>query len=185
MNSKKFHFESSAGSRAGRKMSPAIADYAPAFFGLLATRLTDRIVEEGANVADARGIETPPRCMSTMVTLARGPMGVSEISRAIGISHVAVMKNTRRLTNLGLVRTGRDPSDARRKPIELTPKGERAAFDVIEFVTALQEVYREIFAEIGVDAYDALEKFDEALDRQSFFDRLDKVTQSSGNCGPG
>lgn len=155
-----------------------ILNYAPAFFGLLATRLTDLIVEEGGRVAAQRGIETPPRCMSTMLTLLAGPKGVSELARELGMSHVALIKIVRQLTELGFVEVGTDPQDRRRRPVTLTRAGDRAARDVERFVMRLRLVYHDLFEEIGVDAHAALLKMEAAFRSRSFYDRLDEKTRS-------
>ncbi|MFN2100103.1 MarR family winged helix-turn-helix transcriptional regulator [Altererythrobacter sp. MF3-039] len=149
-----------------------VEQFAPGFFALVAARLSERIVEEGAEIAAASGIVTPARCMSTIVALTSGPKGVSELGRMMGVSHVAAMKNVRSLSELGFVQTGIDPSDARRKPIHLSNAGRTEAAQVIEFVQALQAVFREVDREIGESAYDSLLRFEEALDRQSLSSRI-------------
>jgi DNA-binding MarR family transcriptional regulator len=159
-----------------KRSETAIDVYAPAFLGLLATRVVDRLVEDGARIAKAQGISVPPRCMSTIMTLAKGPIGVSEISRQLGVSHVAVIQHVRQLADLGLVRTLTDPNDARRKPVELTAKGKQAAREVAQFLEAAQQVYRDIFAETGTDVYEALTKIESTLNRISFFERMEAAT---------
>ncbi len=154
-----------------------ILKYAPAFFGLLATRLTDLVVDEGGRVSAERGIETPPRCMSTMLTLLDGPKGVSELARELGMSHVALIKIVRQLTELGFVEIGADPEDRRRRPVALTEIGHKAALDVERFVMRLRVVYFDLFDEIGVNVHDAMRKMEAALRKRSFYDRLEKATR--------
>ena len=153
-----------------------ILAYAPAFFGLLATRLTDLIVDEGGRVAAARGVRTPTRCMSTMLTLLAGPKGVSELARDLGMSHVALIKIVRQLSELGFVETGEDPADRRRRPVSLTEDGVAAAREVEWFVGHLRTVYLDLFDEIGVNVHDAMRRMETALTARSFFARLDART---------
>lgn len=158
---------------AGEAPERTIMAYAPAFFGLLATRLTELIVDEGGQIAASRGIETPARCMSTILILLDGEKGVSELARELGLSHVALIKIVRQLNALGFVETGADPNDRRRRPIKLTKKGLKAARDVESFIAHLQLVYLELFEEIGVNVHDALRKMEAALRTRSLYDRLD------------
>ena len=156
----------------------SIENLAPAFFGLLTTRVSDRIVADGSRVASSLGIPVPARCMSTIITLSHGPKGVSEIARALGVSHVAAMKNIRKLSSLGFTVTRSDPKDARRKPIEFTPKGRKAARQLHIFVEHIRQVYLDIFSEIDVNVYDAMSKFEAALVRRSFHERLSEATRA-------
>lgn len=155
-----------------------VEQFKPAFMALVAARLSERIIEEGAEIAASLGIITPARCMSTMVVLERGPKGVSELGRMMGVSHVAAMKNVRLLSELGFVEVGSDPNDARRKPIYLTDRGRKEAAQVIEFVTTLQSAFREVEHEIGISVQDSLTQFEQALDRRSLLSRLATLAES-------
>jgi len=155
-----------------------VGAYAPAFLGLLANRVVERIVEEGARYAAQADVRTPVRAMSTMLALRAGPATVTELAQMLGVSHATAIKNTRTLAELGLVTRGVDKKDARRRPLSLTPQGEDAAREADRFMRRARTAYREIFAEIGADAYAALAAMEAALDRKGFDVRLREAGES-------
>lgn len=154
--------------------------YAPAFFGLLANRLIDHIVETGASVAVEQQIGAPVRAMSTLLLLTEGPLTVTELATRLGVSHPGAIKTTRDLISRGLLRRSVDPSDMRRRPLALTGEGEGAVRRTQEFITHAQTVYRELFDEIGVDVHAALTAMEDALSRRSFGARLKAAYKAGG-----
>ena len=149
-----------------------LGEYTPAFFGLLANRLINHVVETGASVAVEQQIGAPVRAMSTLLLLREGPLTVTELATRLGVSHPGAIKITRDLISRGLLRRSVDPSDVRRRPLALTDEGEVAVRRTQEFVMNAQTVYRELFEEIGVDVHAALTAMEDALSRRSFGARL-------------
>lgn len=148
-------------------------EYAPAFFGRLATHVIDRIVEGGVPVAEEQGIIAPVRTFSTMTLLNHGALGVTDIAQALGITHAAVIKYIRTLSELGLVERGRDKQNARRRPVFLTDKGRAQARLIDRYMRRIGEVYEELFEEIGIDVYEGIRRMNDALDRRDFGKRLE------------
>lgn len=153
--------------------APSVLEaYSPAFFALAATRVTDLILTEGSDAARQQGIDVPARSMSTMLSLLASPKGVTELARELSVTHVAIIKTTRALSEMGYVKAGRDPADARRRPLELTAKGRKAAADVERFMAAAQIAFTDLFEEIGVNAETVMLNLEQALKRESFQDRM-------------
>lgn len=151
-----------------------IASYAPAFFGLRASRLTELIVEQGARYTKAEGIRTPVRGMSTLLCLRQGPATVTELAAELGVTHAAVIKNARMLESEGFIDRGEDPSDARQRPLSLTAAGRKAAEETAAFMELARQVYLEIFDEIGIDVHAGLVGMEAALARSPLDERLKK-----------
>lgn len=151
--------------------------YSPAFFALAASRVTESIIADGAAVARTLGIDIPARSMSTMLSLYDAPKGVTKLARELSVTHVAIIKISKTLIDRGYVQAGRDPLDARRRPLELTEKGRVAAREVQWFMTALKATYAELFAEVGVDAESVMLSLEKALMQRSFHDRLNAASQ--------
>ncbi|MBR9826706.1 MAG: MarR family transcriptional regulator [Alphaproteobacteria bacterium] len=147
-------------------------EYAPAFFGRMVTHVIDRIVEGGVPVAEEQGIVAPVRTFSTMILLHHSALGVTDIAQALGITHAAVIKYIRTLSDLGLVERGRDNQNARRRPIFLTEKG-KAQVELIDlYMRRIAEVYTQMFEEIGIDVYDGMRRMNDALDKRDFGQRM-------------
>lgn len=58
-----------------------------------------------------------------MEAIDRGATDASALGRALGISRQAAAKTIRSLEQLGYVHRGADEQDARRRPLEVTPRG--------------------------------------------------------------
>jgi DNA-binding MarR family transcriptional regulator len=147
--------------------------YAPAFFALIASRITERILASGTGLAGRRGISVPGRSMSSLLLLKAGPMSVTEIAATLKVTHAASIKNVRALLDAGLVERRDDPGDARRKPLHLTEDGMAEAERVDAFMRESGAVYAEIFEEVGVDIHAALLRMEAALDRKDFAARFE------------
>lgn len=147
-------------------------EYAPAFFGRMVTHVIDRIVEGGAPIAEEQAIVAPVRTFSTMTLLNHGALGVTEIAQALGITHAAVIKYIRTLSDLGLVERGRDKQNARRRPIFLTETGKAQAKLIDLYMRRIAEVYTQIFEEIGIDVYEGVRRMNDALDKRDFGQRM-------------
>ena len=154
--------------------SDILQTYAPAFFGLAASRLVDRIVNEGSVAAASAGLRAPVRTFSLLLALRDGPSTVTELADRLRVTHAAVIKQAKPLIEAQFVSRVQDPADRRRAPLELTAKGRRESERVIEFMRAVQKTYKVIFNEIGSDAFDAIVRFDAALDRVSFDARMSR-----------
>ncbi len=152
--------------------SDIVSAFAPAFFGLAASRLVDRLVEEGSGAASSAGLTAPVRTFSLLITLSDGPRTVTEIAERLGVTHAAVIKQASPLLEAKFVARTQDPDDRRRMPLRLTAKGARETARVADFMKAAQKAYLAIFDEIGMDVFAAIERFNGALDRTAFDERL-------------
>ena len=150
----------------------ALDHYAPAFLGMMMSRVVDEIVAAGSATASAMAIDLPPRSMSIITLLAERERSVTEIAQAVGQTHAAVIKNMKPLAARGLVERLEDASDARRKPYGLSARGRETAAVLDHLLKAGAAAYRELFEEIGIDLYDAIQRTDEALQRQSMKQRM-------------
>tara|TARA_R110000868_G_scaffold53249_3_gene167333 strand:+ start:1530 stop:2027 length:498 start_codon:yes stop_codon:yes gene_type:complete len=146
--------------------------YAPAFFALLAIRVTDTIEADGGLLMRRLGFALPPRSVSALLLLADGPLSVTEIAQQVGVTHAAVIKNVKKLVDLGLAERGEDEHDARRKPLHLTAAGVKQAAAAAHFMFEAGNVYQGLFDEIGIDLFDAMSRLEHALQHKSFAARF-------------
>jgi DNA-binding MarR family transcriptional regulator len=87
----------------------------------VASGVTDRIAEElreagYADVRDSHGF--------VVQGLLAGDTTVTQLAARLGVSAQAVSKTVTELERAGYVRRGRDPDDARARPLRLTARGE-------------------------------------------------------------
>ncbi len=145
--------------------------------GLLAHRMrrvVDQIMADCRSYLTSTGLAVPAKGVSTVLLLeAEGALGITEISQRLNFSHTLVVRLVSPLTSAGLVVEHRDPNDGRRRVLELTERGRRAAEEVrARFLAPAETAYLNLFKEIGVDVFDVIERLDVALADKSFVTRL-------------
>ncbi len=123
----------------------------------------------------------PPKAGSTLLLLAeQGPLSVTEIATRLRLTHPLIIKLTRELAQLGLVRIEQDARDGRRRPVSLTAAGRRQAELVAEMNRRLAVVYAEIFEKAGVDGFAAVVAIERVLANRDFSQRLAEAFAGSG-----
>ena len=136
-------------------------------------RLSESLVEAVRQWLPQMGVTAPPKAGSTLLLLdAAGPLTVTEIATRLRLTHPLIIKLTRELEVLGLVRIDQDVRDGRRRPVSLTVAGRRQAARLAEVNQRLDRVYRQLFAEAGVDGFAAIVEIERALTARSFTQRL-------------
>ena len=136
-------------------------------------RASELMLEGSAEALRAEGFAAPARAGSTLLLLREnGPTGVTEIAYRLRLSHPLIIKLTAALAGAGLVENRADPLDNRRRLIALTDKGlaEAGRFDA--FLRRLDRAFEEMFEEMGVDLFDAVERFERAAERRPIAERI-------------
>jgi DNA-binding MarR family transcriptional regulator len=140
-------------------------------------RASEQIVEATAVIQRHSGFTGPPKSISTLLLLEEeGPLGITEISNRLSLSHPLIIRLVRRLIGEGYVTQQSDPADARRRLIGLTDKGRRHVDYIREFMPVLSEAYGRLFQDMGVDLYSAVEKFEQAISERPLVDRLQEAS---------
>lgn len=147
-----------------------------ALFAHRLRRLSEQLVEATGAWLPELGVTAPPKSVSSMMLLAReGPLGVTEIAQRLRLTHPLIVKLSRELEALGLVRIENDPTDGRRRNLVLTAAGRTQADRIGEVTTRIAQVYRRLFDEAGADGLLAVERIEWALNQRSFARRLREV----------
>lgn len=142
-------------------------------------RLSERIDREANAVYAARGIDFEQRWYGTLSLLdEHGRLSVTEIARALNVTHVAVSQVRRSLTSAGLIASTLDPADGRRRTLHLTEAGTAFVAQLWPLWDALNAVGDAINREAD-DASAALDRLERALDRQSLAERVEQMLPKS------
>ncbi|MDQ8756019.1 MarR family transcriptional regulator [Sphingosinicella sp. LHD-64] len=150
-----------------------------AAIGARLRRLSERIDREANAVYAARGIDFEQRWYGTLSLLdERGPLSVTEIARALNITHVAVSQARRSLTAAGLIASTLDPADGRRRTLHLTDAGAAFVARLWPLWDALNAVGDAINRE-AADPSAALDRLEGALDRMSLSERVERLLPRS------
>lgn len=143
-----------------------------AAIGARLRRLSDRIDREADGLYSAFGIDFEQRWFGVMNQLAlNGPMSVSELASALGVTHVAVSQTRAALVERGLIATAGDPLDARRRALALSASGRKLVKQLAPLWVALNEAARELDREAG-GAVEALARLEAALDKRALAVRV-------------
>ena len=144
-----------------------------AFIAHRLRRSSDRIVDQIGALLRTEGLDVPPRGASMLLLIdEQTTIGIVEASRRLRLSHPLIVRMARQFEELGLVTINRDPIDSRRKQLVATAKGRAEANALHAFNTGTAAVFGEIFAEIGCDMIELLDRLDSALDAKSIGQRL-------------
>jgi DNA-binding MarR family transcriptional regulator len=136
-------------------------------------RLSESLVEAGRQWLPNAGVTAPPKAGSTLLLLAQaGPLSVTEIATRLRLTHPLIIKLTREMAELGLVRIDQDSRDGRRRPVSLTAAGRAQAARLVEVNRRLASIYQEIFEQAGVDGFAAVVAIERVLADRDFLQRL-------------
>lgn len=139
-------------------------------------RASEQLVEATSVIQQHSGFTGPPRSASTLLLLKEeGPLGITEISNRLALSHPLIIRFVRVLLEEGYVTQQGDPADARRRLIGLTDKGRKHVAYLWEFNPVLSQALGRLFQDMGADLYSAVKKFELAIAERSLVDRLNDV----------
>lgn len=88
-------------------------------------RISDSMIHDGRRMYKELGFDIEPNWFAVFKLLrGRGPMSVTEISDAIGLSHPSVISIINKMVKAGYLIESRDEADSRRRILALTPLAE-------------------------------------------------------------
>ena len=151
-----------------------------AAIGARLRRLSERIDGQALKIYASSGEHFEQRWFGVLNLIVRfGPLSVSGIAERLGITHASVSETRASLEAAGVLRATVDPSDARRRLLRLTKKGERLVAKMQPVWLALDEAAVELEAEAG-GALEAIERLEEALSRESLDARVWRLLKGRG-----
>ena len=135
-------------------------------------RLVEFIDEDSVRFYRSHGVKFEQRWFGLINQLVlNGPMSVSEISEALGITHVSISQARKSLEHEGLLSSAPDPSDGRRRILQLTPAG----IEMVEKMEPFWQAFEAAAVKLNSDAGDvmaSLDRLEDALGEQSMFERI-------------
>lgn len=143
-------------------------------------RLGDRLMSEASRVYDREGTGFRPRWLPVAWALRGGSArSISDLARSLGVSHTAVNQVAAEMAREGLIRWRRDPTDGRKRLLELTAAG-RSTVDSLEGLwDEVRAATREVLAESGHDLLEALLAVEAALDARPLELRVRDLRRAS------
>ena len=136
-------------------------------------RLLNRMLAEGEKVYKSLDIDFGVSWFPIFHLLAyRSPLMLTDIAKALGITHPSVIEVTDEMIRRGLVRSQQNDDDRRCRHLSLTAKGKRAVSKLEPIWEAFWQAGEDINSESGNDFLEAIKKVERAMDRRSMYERI-------------
>jgi GNAT superfamily N-acetyltransferase len=136
-------------------------------------RLARRSTDGLETVAQELGLAAEPRWFGALRLLqVRGPIGITELARSLGLSHPAVVQVAGALDLQGLIRDRRDARDERRRLLTLSARGRDLVEGLESLWQAQEAATRRWMDEAGVDLPAVLASLEDLLDREPMDERI-------------
>jgi len=151
----------------------------PAFLGLQLYLLLASIDAQGNDLLRGHGARLHSRLASSLMLIERlGPLSVTELAGHLRMSHQLTAHRIAALRRLGLVTAEADAADQRRVLLRLTRSGRTEAARLARVCEDAAAAYRDLFAELGCDLFDALVRARTSLDRRGLAERAPRRGRS-------
>lgn len=136
-------------------------------------RLSDRLTQEVAAVYKSQDIDFEPRWFPAFYCLVQNEtMSIMDMAKALGITHPAVNQIAGEMIKSGLVASNKCTNDKRKRLLMLTEQG-RAMLPQLQTVWRDIELSaRDLITASGNDILAVLERVEDQLDTQTFYDRF-------------
>jgi len=135
-------------------------------------RLSDQLRKDGVLIYKSFGIDFEPKLFPVLFTLyQKKVMGVVEIASEIGYTHPSTISLLKELEKKGLVESGKDKKDERKRLISLSSKG----FQLIGKMQPVWAIMTTVLEEISDNQNNllkAIQEVEEKITHQTFFQRM-------------
>lgn len=143
-----------------------------AFLANQLLRLVDLISKQGDELLMAAELSLPSRAVSSVMLIGeRGQISAADIAKEFAQPHQLVTQRIDILIKLGLVARIDDPSDGRRKILELTRKGKKELRLLKTCLRDAERVFVDLYKDIECDLYSVTLRAMKALSSESIMDR--------------
>ena len=144
-----------------------------AFLANQLSRLVDMIGKQGDDLLMGAGLSLPSRAISSVLLIGeRGQISAADIAKELQQPHQLVTQRIEILIKLGLLDRIDDPSDGRRKILELTRKGQKELRLLKTCLHDAEGVILDLYQEIECDLSAATLRAMKVLSSKSILDRI-------------
>jgi DNA-binding MarR family transcriptional regulator/predicted N-acetyltransferase YhbS len=141
-------------------------------------RLSERLFRDGSEIYRDHAVEFEAKWFPVLYLLGReSPLPLTDVARALRLTHPAVSRMASEMTSRGLVRSEKDPGDERKRLLCLTGEGKELRKRLEPVWCHIAEATRELIGETGHDLLGALETMERSLDRRNMRERVRKLSR--------
>lgn len=136
-------------------------------------RLSDRLLKDAENIYRQEKLSFEPRWFPVFYLLwQKAPIGVTEIARELGVTHPAVNQIAGDLEKAGLLVSGKDKEDDRRRLLSLSLKGKGLITRLLPVWRDIEEAARELLDSQAPGLLGDLDRVESALDEKEMSQRI-------------
>ena len=141
-------------------------------------RLSDQLVADVSEIYERSNFAINPRYFPFLSALKQADtsgitaMGVTELAKALGLSHPAVCQVLKPLESEGWISVKESDSDARCRKLSLTPRAKKILTDVEPVWQKIQLAIDDLLSATGINFMEALNAVEDELQRKSLTARV-------------
>lgn len=141
-------------------------------------RLSDRIMRDGARIYQSNDIGFEPKWFPVYYMLSqKAPLGVTELSQDLGVSHAAVSQVIRELLKKKLVTGVKDRTDGRKRLLSLSEKGQMLLPKIQELWNDIAVAIHQMILSHQSNIIDSIGEVEQSFEECSLDQRVAMVTQ--------
>ena len=141
-------------------------------------RLSDRIMRDGSRIYQANDIEFEPKWFPVFYLLSEAaPLGVTELSQQLGVTHAAVSQTVRELLQKKLITGIKDRNDGRRRLLSLSKKGLELLPRIKDLWNDIAIAFHRMINEHQYNILDSLQEVEQSFMESSLDERVAQITQ--------
>ena len=159
-------------------MSDLVRQLGPLAFASRLKRISDRLYRDISRIYEELDVDFEARWFLVLVLLAQeSPLGVTEVSDRLGLTHPAVNQIVGAMSRHGLVLSKSDRKDERRRLLSLSARGRRLTERLEPVWKVVSDQTAHLIEETGIDFLAALNKIELSLDSRDMYERVGTALQ--------
>ena len=157
-------------------MSDLVRQLGALAFASRLKRLSDRLYRDVSRVYEDNALAVEARWFPIFYLLTQHKeMGVTDISRELGLTHPAINQFAGAMTKRGLLESHQDPTDDRRRLLSLSTEGRRKAKELQPIWEAVRRETETLLEQTGGDMLTTLDRVEAELDREDMHRRVKRA----------
>ncbi len=141
-------------------------------------RLSDQIMRDGSRIYQANDIKFEPKWFPVFYLLSEhAPLGVTEMSQDLGVSHAAVSQVVRELLQKKLITGVMDPSDGRKRLLSLSESGSELLPKIKELWNDIAVAIHEMINSHQSNIIDSIREVENSFSEHSLDERVALIIQ--------
>lgn len=166
-------------------MNDFLRSLGPLGMSLRFRRLSDRLTDEGLRLAATYKVPLAPHWYAILLLLhTRGPHSVVAVAGALGIAHPSVIALCRRMEAKGLLTSSQDPTDRRKRLLELSPMAREQIGSYQPTWDAINRAVDRLIDGAGGGVLPALDDLEDQLERSPLDERVLHVVAARSHPRP-